>query len=74
MELGFPNAATDWNHGIVLPATARPEVVACHAAPARGAGEVEDQGFDILGLDASAFAARIRRDRMAYAAGTVTAD
>ncbi len=39
---------------------------------------LEDQGFEILGLDAAGFAARIRRDTTAYAAvvkaAGVTAD
>ena len=84
-ELGFPDAVTDSNYGIVLPAGARPEVVARHAeawlATLRRPevrARLEDQGFEILGLDAGAFAARIRRDQVAYAAvvkaAGVTAD
>lgn len=84
-ELGFPAAVTDSNYGLVLPAGARPEVVARHAeawlATLRRpdvTAKLEDQGYEILGLDAAQFAARIRRDGLAYAAiikaAGVTAD
>jgi len=84
-ELGFPAVVSDSNYGVVLPAGARPEVVARHTeawlATLRRVevrAKLEDQGFEILALGPAEFAAKIRRDGVMYAAvvkaAGVTAD
>jgi tripartite-type tricarboxylate transporter receptor subunit TctC len=84
-EVGFPQVQTDSNYGLVLPAGARPEVVARHEAAWLAAVQMpavrqvlEGQGFEILARDAAAFRAKIGRDGAGYAAiikaAGVTAD